>query len=444
MKKLTLLFSLLFLSSVLLLGQEDSTKTSKKVKKGFSFGGVPVVAYNSDIGFQYGLLGNIYHYGDGSRYPAYDHSLYLEWSRSTKGNGKNILRYDSEKLIPNMRVTMEASYRTEKALNFYGFNGYNAYYDDIFEDDSDGNSLYKSRLFYRYERKVTILKADFQGNIIGKKLRWLGGITYLGSKIGPVDVDKLNEGKDPDELLLDTSLYNNYVTWGAIKDSEKDGGNNAFFKAGLVYDTRDNEPNPNKGIWTEALLLFAPKFMGDYAKTASSLILIHRQYFTLFPDRLTFAYRLSYQTKTSGDIPFYLLPYLYDSYDIRDGLGGAKTMRGVLRNRVVGDGMAFGNFEFRWKFLKTVVFNQNLYIALSAFTDMGRVVDPYKFELNNNLTNADKELWFNHEPESWHMSFGAGLHFALNENFIVAVDYGIAAKEQDGTSGLYIGLNFLY
>ena len=449
MKKLTLLISLLILSSTIVLGQEDTTKTGKKVKKGFSFGGVPIVAYNSDIGFQYGVLANIYHYGDGSRYPAYDHSLYVEWSRSTKGNGKNILQYDSERLIPNIRTTLEASYRTEKALNFYGFNGYNAFYDVKFEDDT--HSDYISRVFYRYERKVVRLKADFQGNIIGKKLRWLGGITYLGSEIASVDINKLNEGQDEADKLPDVpGLYDEYSNWGVIKDTEKDGGKNAFLKTGLVFDTRDNQPNPNNGMWTEALFLIGPEFMG-YDNFTTSLILIHRQYFTLFPERMTFAYRLSYQTNTSGNVPYYLLPYLYDSYDIRDGLGGGKTIRGVLRNRVVGNGMAFGNFEFRWKVLKTVVFNQNLYIALSAFTDMGRVVDPYSLDLSGvpanfdiNGTTYSRDEWFHHEDESWHISYGAGVHFALNENFIIAVDYGMAAKEQDGTNGLYIGLNFLY
>lgn len=443
MKRITFLLMLLVFSFSLVTAQEDTTKIDKKVKKGFNFGALPIVAYNSDIGFQYGALANIYHYGDGSRYPAYDHSLYIEWSRSTKGNGNNVLKYDSERLIPNMRVTAEASYRTEKALNFYGFNGYNSYYNAIYEDDSQGNDLYKSRLFYRHERKVVVLKADFQGNIIGRKLRWLGGITYLGSKIASVDVAKLNEGKEPADQLADTSLYNNYVNWGVISKGQSDGGNNAFFKTGLVYDTRDNEPNPNKGMWTEALFLFAPAFMGEYEKTATSVIFIHRQYFTIFPKRMTFAYRLSYQTKTSGDIPFYLLPYLYDSYNIRDGLGGAKTMRGILRNRVVGNGMAFANFEFRWKVLKTQFLKQNFYIALSAFADMGRVVDPYKLDLSG-VPSSERELWFNNEPEKWHTSFGGGVRFALNENFIVAVDYGLAAKEQDGTSGLYIGLDFLY
>ena len=78
----------------------------------------------------------------------------------------------------------------------------------------------------------------------------------------------------------------------------------------------------------------------------------------IFPDRLTVAYRLSYQAKIAGKMPFYMLPYAIDSKSTKAGLGGAKNIRGVLRNRVVGDAVAFGNFELRSKFLKTVIFNQ--------------------------------------------------------------------------------------
>jgi hypothetical protein len=52
--------------------------------------------------------------------------------------------------------------------------------------------------------------------------------------------------------------------------------------------------------------------------------------------------------------------------------------------------------------------------------------------------------YFSSEEEGIHSAIGTGLHFALNNNFIVAVDYGRALDERDGTDGLYIGLNFLY
>jgi hypothetical protein len=452
MKKLTLLLIAILGFALLVKSQSDSIKTGKpeKIKKGFSFGGVPAIAYDTDLGFKYGAVVNLYDYGDGSRYPEYNHSLYLEWSRTTKGNGINQIVYDSRALIPNMRVTAELSYMTEKALDFYGFNGYKSFYNSNFENKEHAD--YISRVFYRHERKSLRMKADFLGNIIGEKLRWAAGFSYNGSKIAKVDIDKLNKGKDAAEQLPnEKGLYDYYVDWDVISKEHADGGNASQLKLGMVYDTRDIEANPGSGIWSEIMLFASPKAFG-YESFTTVALFVHRQYFTLAPGRLSLAYRLGYQTKLSGDIPFYMLPYSYaDSKQVRDGFGGAKTVRGILRNRVVGDGVAFGNLEFRWKVVKTYFLKQNFYIALSGFVDGARVVDPYglnlskvpsTFTIKNKTYNSN--TFFDNQDEGFHLGYGGGVRFALNENFIIAVDYGMAAKKDDGKSGLYIGLNWLF
>jgi len=441
MKKLLFLSVTLFLFSSL-FAQEDSTKT-EKVKTGFSMGGVPVVAYDADTGFKYGGLVNFYHYGDGTNYPNYNHSLYMEWSRTTKGSGINKLTYDALTLIPKTRVTLDVAYLTEQALNFYGFNGYEAYYNADFE--TTGHADYISRMYYRHSRKLFLTTLDFQGDIIGKEFRWLGGFAHYRATIGTVDIDRLNEGNTED-LLPDTALlFDKYVNSGIITADQATGGNVTYLKAGAVYDTRDNEANPNKGLWSEALIINAPGFLGnDYGYT--KLLLTHRQYFTLLPDRLSFAYRLSYQSKIAGIMPFYMLPYAIDSKATNNGLGGSKNIRGVLRNRVVGDGVAFGNFELRSKFFKTVIFNQNFYLGLNAFLDMGVVTKAYEFipDYISHLTPEQSELLSNGTDESLHLSYGGGIRFVINSNFIIAVDYGLAAKKDDGTKGMYIGLNYLF
>ena len=439
MKKLILLISALFILTGL-FAQEDDDEKKEKVKTGFSMGGVPVVAYDADTGFKYGGLVNFYHYGDGSNYPNYDHSLYLEWSRTTKGSGINQLTYDALTLIPKTRVTFDVAYLTEQALNFYGFNGYQADYNVNFE--TTDHEDYISRMYYRHARELFRISADFQGNLKGKELRWLAGFAHYRASIATVDINKLNEGKTED-LLPDSTdlLYDKYVDWGVIPADQVTGGNVTYVKAGAVYDTRDNEANPNKGLWSEALIVTAPGFMGnDYDFT--KLLLTHRHYLTLFPERLSFAYRLSYQTKIAGEMPFYMLPYAIDSKATKDGLGGSKNIRGVLRNRVVGDGVAFGNFELRSRFLKTVIFNQNFYLGLNAFVDMGIVTSPYKLE-TTNIPDSDIQS-LQYDDENLHLSYGGGIRFVINSNFIIAVDYGLAAKAQEGISGLYIGLNYLF
>jgi outer membrane protein assembly factor BamA len=448
--KIKSLFSFAVLvAAILPLGvqaQSDSTKAAAKadkIKKGWNFGGVPVIAYDTDIGFKYGALVNVFHYGDGSQYPKYRHSLYFEWSRTTKGSGINQFTYDSEYLIPGIRVSAEASLLTEQSLDFYGFNGYESFYDPNFEDEE--NDSYISRMFYNQERKLTRLKADFQGKITGQKFRWLAGIEYNHAKMGTVDIEKLNKGKDPEDQLPDTALlYDRYVEWGIIPEDQAEGGHTTLLKAGLVYDTRDIEANPMKGIWTEMQLLMAPSFLGNDDLAYTRIALTHRQYFTLAPQVLNFAYRVSYQAKLWGDMPYYMLPFVYNTAPAltRDGLGGAKTVRGVMRNRIVGDDFFYGNLEMRWKFLRTLLFNQNIYLALSGFFDAGIVTSQYEVDLSG--VPADQLFLVQGGDEKLHMGAGAGLHIVMNQNFVVAVDYGRALDPGDGESGLYIGLNFLF
>ena len=452
MKSQLISIGLILCFSFSVLAQDADTVSSKKeekVKTGFSLAPFPVLGYDADIGFKYGALATLYWYGDGSRYPQYDHSIYLEWSRTIKGNGINQITYETDRLIPGIRALFEVSYLTEKSLDFYGFNGYQAVYDMGYEDTyTEGLA---NRLFYRHSRELLRMKADFQGEIIGQKLRWLAGIAYYGHTIDSVDVDDLNEGKESDSLSYN-SLYGSYVDWGLIKDDQAKGGNHTILKAGLVYDTRDNEPNPYTGIWSEVQLHYAPSFLSNTDYGYGRIILTHRQYFTVIPEWMSLAYRLSYQGKIGGEMPYYMMPFMFQSTPklTRDGLGGSKTIRGVRRNRVVGEGFAFGNVELRGKFLKTTILNQNFYFALAAFVDAGMVTQKYKFEdfedfeIPDPLPEGFPDILDPDAKEVPHVGFGGGLHIAMNQNFIITVDYGFAAKKEDGDSGLYINLNFLF
>ena len=330
--------------------KSDESNKGDSVKTGFSFTPIPVMSYDRDIGFNYGGLVIFYDYGDGSRYPLYDHQWYIEWSRTTKGGGINQFRYDSDKLIPGIRTAAEISYLTEKGLDFYGFNGYDSKLDLNFSDDE--HDRYISRMFYRQERKMLRLRADFIGDLKGDKLKWFAGVEFYNVRIDSVDIDKLNEGQETGQLpYVGGGLYGLYShQWGIIPQDEILGGNHILLKGGVIYDTRDNEPNPMKGMWTEAILVGAPSFLSNRNLSYVKLAITHRQYFTIIPRNLNFAYRVSYQGKLFGDIPTYMLPFVFNSPPnfTMDGVGGAKTVRGVFRNRIVGDGFVYANTELRW------------------------------------------------------------------------------------------------
>ncbi|MFW6259802.1 MAG: hypothetical protein ACOC1R_02585, partial [Tangfeifania sp.] len=218
------------------------------IKTGWNFGALPTITFDTDLGFQYGALVNLYNYGDGSRYPNYDHSLYFEVSRFTKGSGINRFYYDSDKLIEGLQTSVDLSYLSDQAYDFYGFNGYEAVVNPEWIDDE--NEAYKTRMFYKYDRKLLRFKVDLQGNFPKSNFRWAAGFNLLNFDVGPVDVDRLNKGKDENDklppLTEQPTLYNHYRDWGIISDEEADGGFVPTVKAGLVYDSRDNKPNPMK------------------------------------------------------------------------------------------------------------------------------------------------------------------------------------------------------
>ncbi len=408
----------------------------ESTKSGWSLGGIPAVSYDTDTGFLYGAIMNVFDYGDGTRYPDFSKSMYLEWSRTTKGSGRNVAFMDFKDVMQKgYRVTVDLSYLTEKALDFYGFNGYEGAYEPLYTDDDETNTLYRTRVYYKYARDLLRTTVDVQNNLPMKNARWFAGIGSYKTDISTVDIESLNEGNDENPLPDTTTLYDEYINLGIIPENDADGGQTTFLKGGFVYDSRDNEPNPMSGLWTEALILFASTEEGSY----SQYVLTHRQYFTLMEDNLSFAYRLGLQGKLSGDIPFYMLPFAHSSYKTQDGFGGSKTIRGILRNRVIGDGVAFGNMEFRWKFVRFSFFNQDFYLALNAFMDAGKVYQPYEYSIDPTSSMMIPEV-----EDTWHVGYGGGFRIALNENFIIAADYGMAKDERDGSSGLYIGLGYLF
>lgn len=447
MKKCYLLFICVCLTLATFAQAENK---EKEVKTNWNFGALPTITFDTDLGFQYGALINLFDYGDGARYPRYDHSLYFEVSRFTKGSSIYTFTYNSDRLIKGIETSLDLSYLTDQAYDFYGFNGYESIFHPEWIDTQDAD--YKTRMFYKYDRKLFRMKLNIQGKIKGEQFRWIAGMNFQDFKVASVNIDKLNKGKSGADKLPTTTeepgLYEKYQEWRIIDGDETNGGFVPVFKAGLVVDTRDNRPNPMKGIATEVVLEASPKILGA-ENSFTQMGIIHRQYFTLVPKDLSFAYRLGYQTTLSGNVPFYFRSQMISSVMTEggssSGLGGAKTLRGVRRNRVVGDGIVYGNAELRWKFVRFNWINNHFYLGLNAFTDFGKITKKVDVEsIIAPISSIPQPDYFSWGAEEMHYSYGAGLRIVMNENFIIAIDYGLTADKQDGTSGFYMGLNYLF
>lgn len=429
----------------------------KKAKKGWTFGALPSVAYDVDLGFQYGALANVYYYGDGSTYPEYMHSFYVEAAYTTKNYGIFRFFYDSKFLIPNHRFTFDASYLPDAMCDFSGFNGYTS----VFNNDwrKNNNDDYVSRAFYKYRRDLFRTAADIEGTIAGK-WKWNAGLGVLGYMIGSVDIDMLNKGKKEENKLPDVQgLYERYVDWGLIKGNEKNGGWHPYLRGGITYDSRDFRANPTKGIYADAFLTYSSAF-GEQAEYNNLKLNVNfRHYVSLYRDYAVLAYRVGAQSLLAGHSPFYMNTYhntLFLQRVLYEALGGGNSLRGIVRNRVLANGFAYANVEFRFKLAKFDIAKQHFYIGINPFLDAGMVTQPYELDEEtiratvaqknpddniDDFFNFDKSLVY--MP---HVSAGMGLKIAMNENFILSVDWAAPLNKQDATgyANFYIKMGYLF
>ena len=442
------------------------------IKTGINLGPLPVVAFDADRGFQFGALMNIYNFGDGKNYPNPNAQWYFEGSAYVKEGtvGSYLLRaeYDNKTLIPGVRMSVCAGYYKDAALDFYGFNGYQSVYDmDLVGKNLSFNKEVKSaeklenkfiekgkapKGFYRYSRDLIRFKADFTGKIT-KNFYWEAGYHMNWIKTGSFTPNGYavygENGQNG------TTLFQLYKDWGIIPEAQADGGFISSLRAGLMYDSRNVENNPTKGIWAEAHFIAAPKFLGTsvpHYKFCATM----RQYIPLGTPKVVFAYRLAYQGFL-GDAPWYAMP-VYTTMGPKpdyDGLGGYRTVRGIMLNRVQGLHTGFYNAEIRYRFIDFKLFNQNIAFAVSGFSDGTHVFKGYDMTMSETkraelAKNAPEKLALYNQfvntgiKDGFHGSAGAGLRFIMNENFIVAFEYARCFNKQDGDGAFYINIGFLF
>ena len=373
------------------------------IKTGTNFGPLPVVAFDADRGFQFGALLNLYQFGDGSTYPNPKSQWYFEASAYTKESAINsykfIVNYDNKTLIPGVRMSICTGYYKDAALDFYGFNGYQSNYDmDMLKptfkfdgspdkDSEDYNKTFRKfeekgkmpKGFYRFGRDLIKAKIDFTGEIL-ENFYWEAGYNFSWTKAqsfkpkGYAVLDNPAVLTDIETAALyipgGTTLFDLYKAWGIISEDEAKGGITSSIRVGLMYDSRNVENNPTKGIWAEAHLIAAPKWLGtthEHYRYCATF----RHYVPVIQDKLTFAYRIGYQGTFGNNVPWYNLPF-YTNMGIKadnDGFGGYRTVRGLMLNRVQGLDTGFYNVEFRWRFIDFKLWKQNIAFALSAFTE---------------------------------------------------------------------------
>ncbi|MBR0285836.1 MAG: hypothetical protein IJQ96_02295 [Bacteroidales bacterium] len=456
------------------------------VKTGINVGPLPTIGYNSDLGWHYGLMSDIFWYGDGSTYPEYVWKLNVEASWYSKGNSVYHAFFDSKYLIPGVRMSLDLSFFGNKTSSFYGFNGGSSLFVDALDQiTNEKNKKYsfieQGQGFYLMKRNILRGMALFQGRFGQSHWGWAGGLTFLGITTGHAENKGLaGYDKKTGHPATDLSLYDLYVKHGFIPKAEEFGGKHLEAKVGVVYDTRDHENNPSKGTNLEVVLYGSPDILNGRSQADRTnylkLSLQFKQFFTLVPDKLVFGGRIAFQGLLAGRTPSYMLQTLQviNFKQLNpEGLGSATTVRGSLFNRLQGESFAWTNLELRWSFARFTLFNQNFILATNPFFDMGMILKPYKpasadfsgFAADNTLVNkitgkTDNSIveyvasdFYKEEKQKLHMSAGIGLHVIMNQNFNVNFEFGkiffdgqkFGWKNNDGSGlGINIGLQYIF
>lgn len=394
-----------------------------------SWGIIPVVSFDADLGLRYGAVVNLFDYGGNDRDGKYRQYLFLRLTNTTLGARQAQAIFESNSLIPNAYSIAELSYLDDKKLDFFGFNGRESLYNRKFAQASDNGGY-----FYAYERRLLRLRMDVQHLLPLTHLRLLTGFTFERYAI----TDPI---KNSQQMPGGKGLYGLYHSWGLIPEDEAEGGNLSLFRLGLVYDSRNDLCYCTDGHWVKAIISYAPPLLNKngFARIALS----YRRHQSWLNEKLTLSYRLSFQQSLFGKVPFYSLPFYYDSRLSQDGLGGAFSLRGALRNRIVAEGFALGNLEFKYKVLQTKLFKQSVALSPSVFYDNALVTKKRQLSFDN-IPLDQLQMHFDTGAGRFHQTLGLGLYIIINKDNIISLNYGKPLNPADGPGGLYVGSSLLF
>jgi outer membrane protein assembly factor BamA len=342
----------------------------------------PYFSYSSIDGFWFGgHYGWVSPLGFLERPEPYFGRVGLDASVSTQGSYSVIANAQMPAYWDGWRFGLTVFAIRQNRLGYYG-QGNNTTFDS---DSTVGRSH-----FYQVSRETRSVRATVQRRIAGP-LRVLVG--------GTLDHTEFRE-------LPGGSVFGQEVANGTVPPNESPF-NDAVVRAGLVFDLRDLEPDPHRGIFGELLVASG---RGYTRKTASLRGYVHPF------NRLVIGGRVAGESM-SGSPPIAAQFTMESSEGPYNAVGGYHSVRGYHDGRFLGPGKLLGGVEARYGVMWAP---RVLELKLLAFYEAGRVFGPGE---SVRLTS-----------EGMHSAWGGGLGLALMRNTVVTF---VAAHSVEGTELLF-------
>lgn len=413
--------------------QALSSEDYHNKNEGGYFTGLPLANYDTNTGVGFGA--RAYYYYNGRRsdplfaYTPYFYRVFLQGFATTRSLQFHWLDVDAPTVLGTpfrfrsqliFQRNSEQHYfglgsRAMQPLGFTGSPRTYAHFDDYQRalDVPDENGQTRKR-YDDYLLVQPLWLLSVERSMLGGLVRPLAG---LGFSYTGLNANYKSDGPNqaPTRLQEDCAA-------GVVRGCS--GGWNNFFRFGVSLDTRDYEPDPNRGVFVDAALDIGSRVLGSRYEWVRAMV-SPRVYFDPFRRwvDLVFAARGTFQLQSQSS-PFFSMNFLPYTEDPRTGLGGLRTLRGYKQDRLVGPVMTLINLEARWTFLRFQTLGQRFALIAVPNMDFGATFDRV----------SDVRL------RGWKRSQGAALRISWNQATILTTEYAFS----DEDSAFYVNFNHMF
>ncbi|MEO8874395.1 MAG: BamA/TamA family outer membrane protein [Polyangiaceae bacterium] len=323
----------------------------------------PLIGGDSDIGFEFGAVGTLTHFGSGVRPYLWNMDLVL--SASVKSGPTGAADIAQQEYLWNFDVP--EAFGTKFRLNptvMYERTVNQAYFGIGNATTPDRPAVVNGTpgRYYQFDDRQAMAREL-------TRLKWKNGWDWMFSTQMRVEAPSSYEGSKLEADTNSGSIYG-YHDMSVITV----GG-------GLVYDTRDNEFFPHRGSFDQIGLRYAQGIPFDTSVRYGAFGAMLAQYIPL-GGPFVFAVRGVIDAEV-GNVPFYDL-YTGGPFQTLEMIGGSSSVRGVPDGRYSGPLKVYGNFELRAMLVRFHLLKQPFQLGGDVLLDAGRLWSSYTFNAQSD------------------------------------------------------------
>jgi hypothetical protein len=437
-------------------------------KEGFFVTGLPRFEFDPIRGF--GVGGNVFLFQNGTKddpffeYTPYRHRLNAEFFIFQNGRVRYALNYDVPYIFNSKwRLRMDAVHWEDPNAQYWGigrsslnnlrfrdkksgqvrdFRKVNDYEDNLaFAERGDDGNYYTDFHYNHILQREQLYNFLLERTFFGGKVRTMFGyealLTDFSSYKGKVAEEAYTlDGQEVtainNETLVDKQRADG--TWDRFNlggfESEGRYSFTSMLAAALIYDTRDFEPDPSKGVFLEYSHEYSAPWLGSQFNFHKYMV--QGQYIKTLArwrnnkSRITFAGLGAFGHIFGSNINFIEMWDLSSQAEAGGilVLGGERSLRGFREARFLAPSVALVNLEMRTRIYDFHFLKQHMAVGLTPFFDFGSVFD------------SPRDFTF----RQWKGAPGLGARLAWNQSTILRLDF---ARSSEG-SQTFFGFSHIF